>query len=200
MLINDLNKYDANFTAGGILYHEFFALKEILIDEKFNELIKIEEEQNNLLGVATKTARKRIVSEIKRRYKNTSLDFWILFFGWNENEQKLSLFFLCLKTYPLILDIHFEVTLKKFKTGNKLDAYDVQMRIDEIASFDDNVAKWSDLTLRKLNVQYRKMIKDVGLYDGKILLKESKASTIFWDYFKNNNEAWFLEACFVNIY
>lgn len=199
MSINKSNKYDANFTAGGILYHEFFALKEILISEKFDEMIKIEEEQNNYIGVATKSARKRIISEIKRRYNNVPLDFWSHFFEWNEKEQKLALFFLCLKTYPLIFDIHFEVTLKKFKTGNNLEAYDIQMRMDEIASFDDQVSTWSDSTLKKINVQYRKAIKDIGVYNGKSLNRESNARSFFWDYFKNNNEYWFLEACFVNI-
>lgn len=199
MPINNLNKYDANFTAGGLLHHEFFALKEILLSEKFDEMIKIEEEQNNLLGVATNSARKRIISEIKRRYSNTSSNFWHNFFQWNEVEQKLALFFLCLQTYPLIFDIHFEVTLKKYKTGNKLEAYDIQMRMDEIASNDEEVSKWSDSTLKKINVQYRKAIKDVGLYTGTYLKSESKARSFFWEYFKKNNEYWFLEACFLNI-
>ena len=198
MLINR-NKYDANFTAGGILYNEFISLKEILISAQFIELIKIEEEQNNSIGIKTLGSRKRIISEIKRRYAQVSLDFWHNFFEWNEVEQKLGLFFLCLKTYPLIFDIHFEVTLKKFKTGNKLEAYDIQMRIDEITSNDIEVSKWSEKTFNKINVQYRKAIKDVGLYNGTILKRETKARAIFWDYFKKNNEYWFLEACFINI-
>lgn len=199
MINNNSNKYDANFTAGGILYNEFFALKEILLSNEFNELIKIEEEQNNFIGVATNSARKRIISEIKRRYSNTTLDFWHIFFEWNEVERKLALFFLCLKTYPLVFDIHFEVTLKKFKTGNKLEAYDIQMRMDEIASRDEEISNWSDSTFKKINVQYRKAIKDVGLYYGTSLKRETKARAIFWDYFKNNNEFWFLEACFINL-
>lgn len=199
MTLDKSNKYDANFTAAGILYHEFVVLKELLLSENFNERIKIEEEQNDYIGVATNSARKRIISEIKRRYNNAPLDFWTHFFEWNEIEQKLALFFLCLKTYPLVLDIHFEVVLKKFKTGNKLNPYDIQMRMDEIASIDEEVSKWSDSTLKKINVQYRKAIKDIGIYNGTSLIRESKANTLFWNYFKNNNESWFLEACFINI-
>jgi hypothetical protein len=199
MTINNSTKYDANFTAGGIFFNEFFALKEILLSDNFNELIKIEEKENNCIGIKTKAARQRIIREIKRRHNLAPVGFWFSFFQWNELEQKMALFFLCLKTYPLLLDIHFEVTVKKFKIGSKLDAYDVQMRIDEIASFDENVASWSDITLKKINVHYRKALKDVGLYNGNILIKESKGTEIFWDYFKKNNESWFLEACFINI-
>ncbi len=196
--MNILKKYDANFTAGGILHHEFFSLKEIILNENFNELINIEEEENKLMAVATKSARQRIISEIKRRYNNAPEDFWIHFFEWNEYEQKLALFYLCLKTYPLIFDIHFEVALKKYKVGSNLEAYDVQMRIDQISSFDDDVASWSESTLKKLNVQYRKALKDIGLYDGKKLISDVKATTMFWNYFQEHNEVWFLEACFKN--
>ena len=199
MIIDKSKKYDANFTAGGIFYNEFYALKEILLSENFNELIQLEVNQNNKIGIATNAARARIIREIKRRYAQVSLDFWHNFFEWNVNEQKLSLLYLCLKTYPLISDIHFEVVVKKYKTGQKLEAYDIQMRMDQISSFDKDVAKWSSITLKKINVHYRKALKDAGLYDGKFLFKDSKASSSFWDYFKNNNESWFLEACFINI-
>ena len=191
-------KYDANFTAGGLLFNEFTSLEEMLLSENFDERISIEEEENNFMGVATNSARKRIISEIKRRYNVAPEDFWIHFFGWDELEQKLALFYLCLKTYPLIFDIHFEVALKKYKVGSNLEAYDVQMRIDQISSFDDDVASWSESTLKKLNVQYRKALKDIGLYDGKKLISDVKATTMFWNYFQEHNEVWFLEACFKN--
>jgi hypothetical protein len=192
------SKYDANFTAGGILFNEFTALKEMLLSENFEERISIEEDQNNVMAVATNSARKRIIFEIKRRYNAVQNDFWIHFFGWNENEQKLALFYLCLKTYPLIFDIHFEVTLKKFKVGNPLNTYDIQMQIDEIASSDEDVGTWSDSTYKKINVQYRKALKDVGLWNGKRLLEATNASSQFWNYFEDHQEAWFLSACFKN--
>jgi hypothetical protein len=199
MTINNSTKYDANFTAGGIFFNEFFALKEILLSNNFDVLIKIEEIENNRIGIKTKAARQRIIREIKRRYNEAPVHFWSNFFEWKENEQRLGLFFLCLKTYPLIFDIHFEVTVKKFKTVNTLQAYDIQMRMDEIASVDVNVANWSPITFNRINSHYRTALKNVGLYNGNILIKESKATKIFWDYFKKNNESWFLEACFINI-
>ena len=52
MIKNNNKKYDANFTAGGILFNEFTALEEILLSENFDECISIEEEENNVMGVA----------------------------------------------------------------------------------------------------------------------------------------------------
>lgn len=191
-------KYDTNFTAGGILYNEFKSFKTVLLSSNFEELAEIEKDQNKFIGISTNSARIRIINEIKRRYNSVPKEFWVHFFGWNEHEQKLALFYVSLKTYPLILDLHFEVALKKFKTGSSLDSYDIQMRMDEIASSDDNVAVWSASTFKKLITRYRKAINDVGLYNGKTLQKSSVESNMFWDYFKNNNESWFLEACFKN--
>jgi hypothetical protein len=190
-------KYDANFTAGGILFNEFKSLENILIGGEFAEKIQQEEESNSVIGIATMSARKRIISEIKRRYSVAPIGFWSYFFQWSQQEMKFGLLYLCFKTYPLVLDIHIEVALKKFKTGNTMTPYDVQMRMDEIASKDDYVAQWSNSTLEKINVQYRKAIKDVGLYDGSNLIRPLKISPTFWHYFEDIDEGWFLSACFM---
>lgn len=197
-MTNENKKYDANFTAGGLLFNEFKALKRLLLSPDFKELIRVEEDQNNVIGIATNSARKRIISEIKRRYDQVNIDFWTHFFKWNEYDQKLGLFYLCLKTYPLVLDIHLEVALKKYRIGSSLKAYDIQMRIEEIMSYDDEVAKWSDATFKKINVQYRKVLRDIEMYNGNKLNSPYKASSIFWGYFKQNNEYWFLKACFID--
>jgi hypothetical protein len=189
--------YDANFTAGGLLLNEFKALESILMGDDFDSNIQSEEESNAVIGIATLSARKRIISEIKRRHNNAPIGFWNYFFQWNDHEKKFGLLFLCFKTYPLILDVHIEVALRKFKTGNTMKAYDLQMRIDEIASKDELVSQWSLSTFEKINVQYRKAIKDVGIYDGNHLLRPIKISPSFWQYFDDIHESWFLTACFM---
>lgn len=189
--------YDANFTAGGLLFNEFKALETILLGNDFAVKIQQEEESNSVIGIATMSARKRIIAEIKRRHSMAPIGFWNYFFQWNQQEMKFGLLYLCFKTYPLVLDIHIEVALKKFKTGNTMTPYDVQMRMDEIASKDDYVSQWSNSTLEKINVQYRKAIKDVGLYDGSNLIRPLKISPTFWQYFEDIHEGWFQTACFI---
>lgn len=196
--MSNKTKYDANFTAGGLLFTEFKALEGILLSPNFKALVKIEEEENKVIGIATNSARKRIISEIKRRYNKVNTGFWIHFFEWSDYEQKIGLFYICLKTYPLILDIHIEVALKKFRMGSKMDAYDIQMRMEEIMSYDEDVANWSESTFKKINVQYRKMLRDILMYNGKKLSVPDKVNPLFWDYFKQINEHWFLKACLID--
>lgn len=196
-MIKQVKTYDTNFTAGGLLLNEFKALESILLGEYFSKEIQQEEEQNSIIGIATMSARKRIIAEIKRRHSMAPAGFWNHFFKWNLAEMKFGLLFLCFKTYPIVLDMHIEVALKKFKTGNTMSTYDLQMRLDEIASQDIFVSEWSQETLEKINVQYRKVIKDVGIYDGSHLIRPLKISPTFWQYFEDINEGWFLTTCFI---
>jgi len=189
--------YDANFTAGGLLYNEFLSLKNLIESDDFERLIKQEEEQNNLMAVAMLTSRKRILVEVKRRREKTPENFWDHFYNWSEREQKLALFFLCLKTYPLLLDIHLDLTLNKYKVGSGLEDYDVKMWLDDLSTRDEKVASWSDKTQYKINVQYRKMLKDAGLLSKERLTSPTEVSITFRDYFQSGKESWFLESGFL---
>ncbi|WP_158973847.1 BrxA family protein [Cellulophaga sp. L1A9] len=190
-------KYDANFTAGGIFFNEFSNLKPYLLEEDFEEIVKNDIEENKILAITTLSARKRIVSEIIRRHKVMSSGFWSFFQDLNESESKLALLFVCLKTYPIVFDLHFQVTVQKQKLGLLLTEYDVQMRLDELSSSSVDVESWSETTIRKINTQYRTAIKDAGLYNNEKLHKPININQTFWAYFKENDEVWFLDACFI---
>ncbi|GGF79121.1 BrxA family protein [Wenyingzhuangia marina] len=190
--------FDANFTAGGIFFNEFSSLRAYLLHEDFIELLKSDIEENKILSVNTLSARKRIVSEIIRRYKTMPQGFWEFFQNLNTQETKLALFYVCLKTYPIVLDLHFNTTVRMQKLGEFIDDYKIQMRLDELTTTSEEVASWSASTLKKINTQYRKALKDAELLKDKQLIKPYGVSESFWTYFNANNESWFIEACFNN--
>jgi len=189
-------KYDANFTAGGLLYRDFTAVSSILTDKDFLEQIQNEGELNLLLGISTENARKRVISEIKRRYSIVDISFWSWYLTISENEQKLALFYICLKTYPLVMDLHLEVAMKKFKTGDDIDAYTVQMRMDELSATDEEVGSWAESTLEKINSQYRTTLKDCGLLEKESLTSPTDISESFFEFFDSIGDGWFKEMCF----
>lgn len=190
-------KYDTNFTAGGLLYDEFLALEKIISGDYFEEDLKTEASLNQYMGINTVSARKRILFEVKRRVNLTSKEFWNQFYQWNEKEQKLGLFYVCLETYKIVFDMHWEVAIIKYRTGSEFDAYAVSMFLDEIASNDEHVASWSSSTIDRINIQYRKALRDAGLLKNDRLQKPQDIAESFWNYFQENNKHWFLEACFV---
>jgi hypothetical protein len=194
---NYYSKYNSNFTASGLLYDEFMALQPIITDVNFEKLLSKEQEENKLMAIKTLSARKRIVSEIKARVNSVEETFWEDFYYWPDREKRLALFFVILKTYKLIMDLHVEVAMKKYKTSGTLDAYDITMRLDKLASENQNVASWSESTLDKINVQYRKVLKDVGLATGNKLHPPRGVSRSFWDYIATTGNPWFIQACFM---
>ena len=189
-------KYDANFTAGGIFFNEFSNLRVYTVQANFEEIVSNDVQANEILAIDVLSSRKRIVSEILRRYQTMSLQFWEFFQNLNEQETKLALFYVCLKTYPIVFDLHFQVTVQKYRLGSDLTEYDIQMRLDELVANSEEVANWSILTIKKINTQYRKALKDAGLFDGLQLIKPHTINDVFWNYFRENEAVWFLDACF----
>lgn len=192
-------KYDTNFTAGGLLHNEFEGLESIIFSPDRIALINLEIEENNVLAIDTKSARQRIVSEINRRIDNAPNNFWEFYYNLDIREKRIALFYVCLKTYPLIFDIHFEVTVKKQKSNSALTSYDIQMRLDEIASTNENVANWSESTIKKIITQYKKVLTDSELLNEENLIKNNIHNPIFWQYFKSVKDSWFLTACFKDL-
>jgi hypothetical protein len=192
-------KYSATFTASALLFEEFVRIRDMLLSGDFEQLIGVEVEENRLLGIKTRVARQRMVYEMKRRFANTLPGFWNFFFERTEPEQRLMLFFLCLKTYHLMLDFHLEVTLKRWKAmSGTLEIFDLQMRLDEIASMDEDVGAWSELTKQKTITVYLRTLKESGLFKNEHLIKPTQTEPDLWEYFIKNGESWFPGACFVH--
>lgn len=195
-MIMTSRKFDANFTAGGLLDRDFESISSILIEDDFITLITEEINSNIYIGIPTESARKRVISEVKRRYEAVPKSFWTWFVNLTPSESKLALFYVCLKTYPIVLDFHLEVALKKYRTGSDLNAFSIQMRVDELSAKHEEIESWSETTINKINSQYRTTLKDCGLLDGETLIQPMGISNSFWDYFHTIGEGWFQEMCF----
>lgn len=196
-MISNTTKYNSGFSVGGMYLHEFQAIENIVKNDDFESLIKTEGANNKYLAIKTEQSRKRVISEIIRMHKKAPEGFWDAFYSWGEQEQKLGIFFLRLKTYELMFDLHFEVTVKNYRVGSDLTAYGLTMRLDELTSINQSIASWSEALMTKLNSKYRSILADVGLCKAGKLSPSTVDNPMFWSFFEQCNEAWFLEACFI---
>lgn len=191
--------YSASFTAAGLLYRETEAVLGLLKDENVISLLKDEVKNNSCLQVNTEAARKRIVQEIIKRHQAVGAGFWIKFQGSNDEERRLCLFYAILKTYKLIFDFHFDVTLNRWRSSdNEVDNYYYQMKIDEISGNHQEVDQWTDATKLKSITVYLRIMREAGLLKGNTLQK-IMVDDNFWCYFIQRNDTWFLDACFVSL-
>lgn len=192
-----LHTYSAAFTASALLFNEFSKAKESILADDFIEQMRREVLENARFGIKTQASRKRISQEMIKRYEAAPPGFWPFFFERSEEEQKLALFFLCLKTYGLMLDFHLEVTLKRWKArSEQLGTFDLQMRLDEISSANPDVDAWSESTKTKTITVYIRTLTEAGLLKNGKLQKPARINPDFWAFFLNNGEFWFPAACF----
>jgi hypothetical protein len=193
-----IKKYDARFTAGGLLFTEFEFLSGILCQENFLSILQKERELNAYLNIPRESARQRVIQEIVLRYDTAGLAFWEQYVAWTDPEKRLGLFYICLMTYPIIKELHIEVALRKFATGSELNAVSVQMKLDELASSNDEVTSWSDSTIEKINSRYRGALLEAGLLKGEFLNAPHNIGDKFWSVFDQIGASWFNEFCFDN--
>jgi len=193
--------YTGSFAAGSLLHKETNAILPLLLLEQSDALLKQEIQQNNLLKINSESARKRTVMEIQKRFSVTNKSFWDFYVNRNEEEQKLLLFYQCLRVYRLMFDFHFNVTIKQWNSSTpEVEPYHYQMELNEIAGREDKVYKWTDLTKSKVISVYMRILKDINILDPKTY--RLKSITIsdesFYSYFIKVKDLWFLDACLLS--
>ena len=189
-------KYNGTFSSNGVLFNETISLVQILKSDQVEDSLAKEVKENNLLQINSEATRGRAVREIRKRNQYAEVGFWDHFNQSHEQEQRLLFFYLCLKTYRILFDLHFLVTVKRFYIDSTLsETFYYKMAVDELASENEKVAAWSETTLKKTLSNYRSLLRVSGLLKGDMLTLPNVDAT-FWYQFKTNSEIWFLEACF----
>lgn len=191
--------YSASFTTatGALFYREILALLPLLKSTDYRILLANEVKENKVLQINAQTTRKKVITEIINRLDFQFEGFLELFENAPQNERVLLLFFLGLKAEPLIYDFHFDVTLPAWKGSSRIfDAFTYQMKMDEIGNKHENVREWAESTRKQILKIYKRILKEAGFLKGNSVVKPVCSDDFFFPFIKNN-EAWFLEACFL---
>jgi hypothetical protein len=192
--------YSAAFTAGSLMHAETNAILPLLMSADSDELIAEEIRNNNRLLINSEKSRQRKVAEIRRRFNICPNSFWAYYGQLSETVQPIFLFFVCLKTYKLLFDIHFNVTTRLWNQGKTtVELFDYEMAYEEIGSKDSFVDSWSALTKKKCISVYLTMLKQAGFIKDETYTRPSISDDELV-YFVKAGESWFLEACFVPAY
>lgn len=191
--------YTAAITGGGFLFEETNLLLPLLQSNNRAALLKEEAVNNRLLHINSETSRKRNIVEIARRYDTMPVSFWEDYKEMEENDQRIALFFVILKTYKVCFDFQIRVTMRKWNSiAKSLTHEDLMMEFSEIAAKDDFVNSWSENTMCKVASAYLSILRKVGMLDNNSELHSVEANNM--DYYINIGEPWFLEACLLQPY
>ena len=169
MAVNRNNSpYSAALTGCSFMFYEMNRCLPLLRDNDAHALMKKEVEENHIMMVNSISARKKFALEFQRRYKAMPRAFWMWYVTLNERAQRAALFYVILKTYRLIFDFHFNVTVKKWNAAERyVYKPDIMMEFNEIAGRDEFVDSWSDNTKDRCASQYFTYLRQAGLMEDK---------------------------------
>ncbi len=194
--------YTATITGCAFLFNEFLRVLPLLMAPNSDELLRDEKINNRILQVNSEKARQTFLNEFKRRYNSVPASFWIAFLDKNEKTQRAYLLYAILKTYKLVFDFHFNVTVKQWNSVERtLRKNDIMMEFSEISLRDDFVDGWTDNTKDRCASQYLTILRQSGL----LLEKTDELHAIHlnisdYEYYIRSGEEWFLEACLLYPY
>lgn len=190
--------YTASFTAGGILFNEFEAIVLSVKKAELRAFLQREIKENKYLKINTESGRKRVSQELIKRVEMVPDQFLSFYEFRIPEEKRLLLLYLCIKSYQLLWDFHFKVTIPGYWAyHHQLDDFAYKMYLDELGSKDDEVNGWSDSTKRKCITNYLRMLKESGLVvNGK--LQRPNVDDEFYCYFIRTNDSWALDAFLLN--
>lgn len=178
------------------MFYEFERILPLLMQPDADQLLKDEIENNQIIQVNSHTARSRFIFEFKKRFDSVPYSFWEGWRNWSEDSKRAGLFYAILKTYKLVFDFHFNVTIRHWNSiDHTLLKSDLMMELNEIAARDEFVSGWSDSTKNRSISQYLTFLRQVGL-----LTEETNELQTFHPadselaYYFVSGETWFLEA------
>lgn len=191
--------YSAAITGGGFLFEETDALLPLLKSPDRDTLIKDELVNNRILHINAEKSRSKAILEIKRRFDVMPPAFWDDYQSMNDDDRKIALFFVILKTYKILFDFQINVAIKKWNSVSRtIDLQDLAMEMNEISAKDEFVDSWSESTKSKVASAYLSMLRKCGMMDREGQLVQLKPTNA--DFYIRIGELWFLEACLLAPY
>ena len=194
--------YSASFTAATMAFYETQAALPYLLEDDSAITIKRLREDAEILKIQSFKSRQKVVGEIVKRYHSVPKDFWMRFISLPENEQRIALFYVLLKTYRLVFDFQINVVLEKYQSANPILSKDeLLMELSEISGRDEFVDSWSENTKEKLVTHFMTMLRQAGLLTERTNeIKRSELTKEAYVYYSQIGEIWFLQACLLPLY
>lgn len=181
--------YNLAFTAGALLYNESLlyvrAIEDIASYYSGEAVVNSE-----VLITNAESSRKRIKSELDKRFRQVDPTYLSKFFELSESDQRVILFLTICKTYSIITEFSLEVVYKKWLNyDNELETYDFRYFLSSKLTEEElnNISTQSQYKLAQVAV---KMYKDVGLYREKQLMPLQPSNDLI-NLIKNNRDEWF---------
>lgn len=174
-------EYSAGIVSKGFWFLEFKKFLEFLKDGKNENEIRKMQEEENIFSAPSKDYGKRIISEINKRIKVLPKEIKELFFESDTGTQKVINLLSIMGTDKLFFEYVYNSYRNELLLGTKEYNPGVVMKfLKEKAEQNEEVAKFSEKTLKRMQGTYGNYLKEAGLLEGKN--KEILYGKVYLDY------------------
>lgn len=174
-------EYSAGIVSKGFWFLEFKKYLELLkIGNNENEIRKMQDEEN-IFSAPSKDYGKRIISEINKRIKVLPKEIKELFFESDTGTQKVINLLSIMGTDKLFFEYVYNSYRNELLLGTKEYNPGIIMKfLKEKAEQNEEVAKFSETTLKRMQGTYGNYLKEAGLLEEKN--KEILYGKVYLDY------------------
>ena len=174
-------EYSAGIVSKGFWFLEFKKYLELLKNgNNENEIKKIQDEEN-IFSAPSKDYGKRIISEINKRIKILPEEIKELFFKSDTGTQKVINLLSIMGTDKLFFEYVYNSYRNELLLGTKEYNPGIVMKfLKEKAEQNEEVAKFSETTLKRMQGTYGNYLKEAGLLEEKN--KEILYGKVYLDY------------------
>ena len=159
-----MEKYSSGLVAESFWFIEFKILIKLRYEGKSWDDIKALCLNENLLGISKEYRAKRIFGYLKNRIEVIEDGYLEIFMNSDLQTQKIINILASAKKNRLFFEFLYEVYREKVKLGAlELTASDINIFFKNKQEQDENMSKWTDVTLRRLRSTYMNFLVDAGL-------------------------------------
>ena len=159
-----MEKYSSGLVAESFWFIEFKILIKLRYEGKSWDDIKALCLNENLLGISKEYRAKRIFGYLKNRIEVIEDGYLEIFMHTDLQTQKIINILASAKKNRLFFEFLYEVYREKVKLGAlELTASDINIFFKNKQEQDENMGKWTDVTLRRLRSTYMNFLVDAGL-------------------------------------
>ena len=174
-------EYSAGIVSKGFWFLEFKKYLELLKNENNENEIKKMQDEENIFSAPSKDYGKRIISEINKRIKVLPEEIKELFFKSDTGTQKVINLLSIMGTDKLFFEYVYNSYRNELLLGTKEYNPGIVMKfLKEKAEQNEEVAKFSEKTLKRMQGTYGNYLKEAGLLEEKN--KEILYGKVYLDY------------------
>ncbi len=174
-------EYSAGIVSKGFWFLEFKKYLELLKNGNNENEIKKMQDEENIFSAPSKDYGKRIISEINKRIKVLPKEIKELFFESDTGTQKVINLLSIMGTDKLFFEYVYNSYRNELLLGTKEYNPGIVMKfLKEKAEQNEEVAKFSETTLKRMQGTYGNYLKEAGLLEEKN--KEILYGKVYLDY------------------